>query len=79
MPEVPKVRSLHIFAISPKRYGDEIDFLPADKEESFLQDSSVTLGVHSQACQKYPKPHVCNIFVISQGKCEGWSWFFACR
>ena len=31
--------------------GDEVDFLLGDKHESFLQAGSVTLGVHSQACQ----------------------------
>ena len=48
--------------------GDKADFLPADKDESFLQDDSITLGVRSQACLKYPKQQVCNIFAISQGK-----------
>ena len=52
---------------------DEVDFLPADpadKHKSFLQVDSITLGVLSQACPKYPKQQVYNIFVISQGKCE---------
>ena len=44
---------------------------------SFLQ-IDITLGVFSQACSKYPKQQVYNIFAILQGKCEGWSWFFAC-
>ena len=48
--------------------GDEIDFLPADKQESFLQVDSITLGVCSQACPKYPKQQVCNIFAISPEK-----------
>ena len=30
--------------------GDEVDFLPADKHESFLQDDNMTLGVYSQEC-----------------------------
>ena len=51
--------------------GDEVDFLPEDKHESFLQADSLALGVHSQACLKYPKQQVYNIFAISQGKCEG--------
>ena len=33
----------------------EVDFLPADKHKSFLQDDNITLGVLSQACPKYPK------------------------
>ena len=40
--------------------GDEINFSPADKHESFLQNNSVTLGLHSHVCPKYPK-QVCNI------------------
>ena len=33
---------------------DEVDFLLADKH-SFLQVYSITLGVRSHACSKYPK------------------------
>ena len=58
--------------------GDEVEFLPADKHKSFVQDGSVTLGVSSQTGPKYQKQPVYNIFAISQGKHEGWSWFFAC-
>ena len=47
------------FAISlqycQKCIGDEADFLPADEHKSFLQDDSITLGVYSQVCPKYPK------------------------
>ena len=32
--------------------GDEVDFLPSVKHESFLQVDSITLGVHSQECPK---------------------------
>ena len=35
--------------------GDEVEFLPADKHESFLQDGSITLGVISQTRPKYKK------------------------
>ena len=38
----------------------------------------MTLGKNSQAYPKYPKQQVYNIFAISQGKHEEWSWFFAC-
>ena len=31
---------------------NEVDFLPADKCESFLQVDSITLDVHSHACPK---------------------------
>ena len=51
--------------------GDEVDFLPVDKHERFLQVDSTILGVPSEACPKYPKQQVCNISAISQGKREG--------
>ena len=46
--------------------------------KSFLQVGSITLGVSSQTCPKYQKLSVYNVFAISQGKHEGWSWFLAC-
>ena len=54
---------------------DEVDFLPTDKCESFLQVNSITMGVQSQGCPKYPKQQAYNTFAISQGKREGWRWF----
>ena len=48
--------------------GYEIDFLIAEKHKNFLQIDSITLGVHGQACSKYSKQQLCNIFAISQGK-----------
>ena len=33
--------------------GDEVEFLPADKHKSFLQDGSITLGVISQTGPEY--------------------------
>ena len=50
-----------------------VDFLPVDKHKRFLQDDSITSGVQNQACPKYWKQPVYNIFAISQWKCEGWS------
>ena len=44
--------------------GDEVRFLPANKHESFLQVVSISLGVHGQQCQKYPKKQVYNILAI---------------
>ena len=67
------------FAISPEKDGGWSWFSPTDKNESFLQDDSITLGVFSQACPKYPKQQVCNILAVSQVKYEGWSQFFVCR
>ena len=54
MPKLPKI-SLHIFQYLQKSIEDEVDFLPADKHESFLQIGNATLGVRTQACLKYPK------------------------
>ena len=51
--------------------GDGVDFSPADKPKSFLQDYSITLGVHSQTGPKYQKQPVHKIFPISQRKHEG--------
>ena len=50
--------------------GDEVEFLPADKHKSFLQDGSVTLVVISQTSPKYQKQSVYNIFAIFHGKHE---------
>ena len=51
-----------------KRMGYEVDFLSADKHESFLQADGITLVLRSQACPKYPRQQFYNIFAISQGK-----------
>ena len=46
---------------------DEVDFSPADKQKS-LQGDNVNVGLFSQACPKYPKQQVFNIFAISPEK-----------
>ena len=52
--------------------GDEVDFLTADKHQSFLQFDSINLSVRRQVCQKNSKQQqVHNILVISQGKHQG--------
>ena len=51
--------------------GDEVEFLPADKLKSFLQDGFIPSGVSSQTGPKYQKQSFYNIFAISQGKHEG--------
>ena len=55
--------------------GYEIDFffffLPPDKDKNSLQIDSITSGVHSQTCLKYPKQQVYNLFRISQEKHKG--------
>ena len=58
--------------------GDEVEFLPADKHKSLYKMVVSTLDVSSQTGPKYLKQPVCNIFAISRGKREGWSWFFTC-
>ena len=58
--------------------GNEVEFSPADKHKRFLKDGSMTLGLIIQTSPKYQKQSVYNIFAISQGKHERWSWFFAC-
>ena len=63
--------SLHVFAISTQKHGDEVDFLPADKHKSFRQDNSITLDVRSQTSPKYQKQPVYNISAISQEKHKG--------
>ena len=55
MSKVRKIRSLHIFAISPEKYGGEVGFLPANKHKRFLQFDSIFLSLRSQACPKYLK------------------------
>ena len=50
---------------SEKHGGWSWFFAPADKRKSFQQIDSITLGVHSQACPKYPK-QVYNIFAIKK-------------
>ena len=59
---LPKIRSLHISAISPEKRGYEVDFLHADEHKNFLQFDIITLGVGSQACPKNPLQQDYNIF-----------------
>ena len=50
--------------------GNEVEFLPADKHKSFLQDGSITLGIISQTGPKYQKQSAYYIIAISHGKHE---------
>ena len=45
-----------------ENYRDEVDFLPANKHESFLYIDYIPFGVPTQACPKYPKQghYFCN-------------------
>ena len=66
--------------------GDEIEFLPAHKHKSFLQDGSITLGVISQTGPKYQKQSVYNIFANISRKTwrmmlkvfSNWYYHFRC-
>ena len=49
MPKVLKIKSLHIFAISPENRGDEVDFLRIVKHESFLQIDTMIFDGYDQA------------------------------
>ena len=56
MLKVPKIASLqYLCNISEKNVKDEVDFLPADKHERFLQVLTIILGVCGQTCPNYPK------------------------
>ena len=55
MPKVTETKRFHIFEYLQKNVGNEVDFLPADKHESFLQVDSINLGVRIKACSKYQK------------------------
>ena len=68
---------VYLCNISIKAWGVKLIFC-LQINTSFLQDDSITLGVISQTGRKYQKQSVYNIFAISQGKHEEWSWFFAC-
>ena len=41
----PKIRNLHIFAVSPEKHWARVDFLPANKRKSFSQVDSITMGL----------------------------------
>ena len=53
--------------------GNEVDFLPAEKHNNFLEVHSIILRMYSQKCPKYLMQQVYNIFAISQGKRKGCS------
>ena len=48
-----------------KEVIDKVDFLHADKHQSFLQGDAIIINGHDQAFSKYSKYQVCNIFTIS--------------
>ena len=76
-PKYPKQQLCNNFVISRGKH--EVDFLPADKHQSFLQGDVIILVVCGQACSNCPKWQVCYFFAISSERSEWWSLFFACR
>ena len=65
MPKALKIRRLHIFAMSPEKMRGEVNFLPANNQESFLQVYSITLCLSAKpGMPKGPKTtlrYLCNI------------------
>ena len=57
---------------------DEVDFLPADKHQRFLQIDTITLDVCSQTMPKLPKI-ASLLFLWNTLRSQWWSWFFACK
>ena len=53
MPKVPKIKNLHIVAISPKKHGGWSWFYACKWRQMF--SASINLGLHSHACLKHPK------------------------
>ena len=45
-------------AISSEKHEGEVDFLPENQRKIFLCFDSITLGLCSQACPKYPKQYL---------------------
>ena len=50
---------------------DQVDFLFVDKYQSFLPVGAIAFGGRGQACPKYSKQQVCNIFLIFWERGEG--------
>ena len=67
MAKVPKASFISVQYLH-KSMDDEDDFLPADKHKSFLQGDSISYGVRTQACSKYPKQKAYNIFAINMSR-----------
>ena len=53
------------FQYLKKEVSDEVDFLHADKHESFLQIDTMIFDGDGQAFPKFPKLQVYNVFTIS--------------
>ena len=49
-----------------KKVSDEVEFLHADKHESFLQVNTMILNGNGKSFPKIAKQQVCNVFTITQ-------------
>ena len=64
-PKYANKKLAYLCNVSQKSIGDEVDFLPAEKYESFLQVDSITLSLCRQLCPKYLKQEVYYFSAIS--------------
>ena len=56
MAKVPKIASLHYLLQDLKKdERDKVNFLPADKHQSFLQVNTLIFDGYARACPKLPK------------------------
>ena len=66
MPKLPKITSLLFLGnMSREKVSDEVDFLHANKHESFLHIDTIIFEGDGQAFLKFPKQQVYNLFTIS--------------
>ena len=65
MLKLPKITSLLFLSnnIFKKDVSNDVNFLHADKHESFLR-----FDRDGKAFQKFPKEQICNVFIISEKK-----------
>ena len=55
MPKVPKIINLYFLQYFKEEGRDEVDFLHADKSQTFLQGDSFSFGEHGQLCPEHLK------------------------
>ena len=63
MSKAPKITSLQSLQYLRENVNDEVDFLPADELQRFLQTDASILGVSCQTCPNYPKYRVGNMYL----------------
>ena len=70
MSKVLKIASSKCFLQYFKKEGtDKIDFLHADKHQTFLQVDAINHGGHGEVYPNYTKEQVCKVFAIFQNFC----------